>query len=515
MCSFKIRGAEDGFFTDFLTGEVRYHFNMPRPPSLDRLQQAPVLRKLPRRDLKRLLDRSRVREARAGTLLFEEGQPGHSAFLVLKGRIAVRRCLGDEEVVLIALRGPLEWVGEMALLEDGSRSASTVAQDDVRVLEVPREAFLGLLAQHGEAGLDLLRCVSERLRESDSVLIEALSKQAGSLVSANRRLRRENRTLRGSWKEEVGFEEFVGSSARAKGVRAAARRATRSESPVLLQGEPGTGKTLLARSIHAAGKSASGPFVVAYCRAVDELTLERELLGGATGMLPGGAPVRPGLVEQAGGGTLLLEEVEELSRALQGVLLRFLEIGRFERVGETRTREARVRVMATTTVDLEDAVREGGFRRDLLDRLCAIRIAVPPLRSRRRDIPEIAIHLLRDEAQRLGVPPLRLTSPALDRLSHYEFPGNLRELAGEVEHLYAALEPGSTVAAGDLSARIRQCDELEIRRYSPAVRAFKRRLISTVLAECDGHQARAAEELGLHRSNLSRIIRDLDLSDLV
>jgi len=434
---------------------------------------------------------------------------------VLKGRVAVRRRLGDEETVLIALRGPLEWVGEMALLEDASRSATTVAQDDVRALEVPREAFLEALALHGEAGFDLLRCVSERLRESDAVLIETLSKQTGTLASANRRLRRENRTLRSSRNEEAGFEEFVGSSAGAKSVRAGARRAARSETPLLFEGEPGTGKTLLARSIHAAGRSASGPLVIAYCSAGDELTLESELLGAAAGTLRGGAQGRPGLLEEAEGGSLLLEEVGGLSRALQGVLLRFLEVGHFERVGESRTREARVRVMATTSVDLEAAVREGRFRQDLLARLGAVRIAVPPLRTRRRDIPEIAIRLLRDEAQRWGVPPLRLGSPALERLTRYEFPGNLRELAGEVECLYSTLDPGATVAAGDLSARIRRCDELEIRRYSPAVRAFKRRLVSTVMAECDGHQATAAGELGLHRSNLSRIIRDLELSDIV
>lgn len=488
---------------------------MARSPNLDRLQQAPVLRKLPRRDLKWLLDRSRVREFSAGTLLFEEGEPGASAFLLLKGRIAVRRRVGDEETVLIALRGPLEWVGEMALLEDANRSASTSAQDDIRVLEVPREAFLEVLARRGEAGLDLLRCVSERLRESDSVLIEALRKQTGTLVSANRRLRRENRALRSSSVEEVGFEEFVGASDRAKSIRAAARRAARSESPVLLQGEAGTGKSLLARGIHAAGGSASRPFVVVYCAAADELRLESELLGHATGLLTAGAPGRPGLVEEADGGTLFFEEVGGLSRALQGVLLRLLETGRFERIGETRTREARVRVVATTTEGLEAAVREGRFRRDLLARLCAIPITLSPLRTRRRDIPEIVMHLLRDEAQRLGVSPLRLASPALDRLSRYEFPGNLRELAEEVERLYGTLEPGSTVAVGDLAARIRQSDELEIREYSPAVRAFKRRLVSTIVAECEGNQARAAEELGLHRSNLSRIIRDLDLLDVV
>jgi DNA-binding NtrC family response regulator len=472
-----------------------------------------VLRKLPRRDLRWLLDRSRVRELRAGTLLFEEGEPGASAFLLLKGRIAVRRWIGDEETVLIALRGPLEWIGEIALLEDAGRSASASAQDDIRVLEVPREAFLEVLARHGEAGLDLLRCVSERLRESDSVLIEALRKQTGTLVSANRRLRRENRVLRSSSVEDAGFEEFVGGSNRAKSIRAAARRAARSESPVLLQGEPGTGKTLLARGIHAASRSVGRPLVVVYCAAADELGLESELCGHAAGVLAAGAPGRPGLLEEADGGTLLLEEVGGLSRALQGVLLRLLESGGFERVGETRTREARVRVIATTTAGLEEAVREGRFRGDLLTRLGTMQITLSPLRTRRRDIAEIAMHLLRDQAQRRGVAPLRLTAPALDRLSRYPFPGNLRELAQEVERLYATLEPDSDVAASDLSARIRQCDELDIREYSPAVRAFKRRLVSTVVAECEGHQGRAAEELGLHRSNLSRIIRDLGLND--
>jgi len=479
------------------------------------MKQAPVLRKLSRRDLRWLLDRSRVREFRAGTLLFEEGEPGASAFLLLKGRIAVRRRLGDEETALIALRGPLEWVGEMALLEDANRSASTSAQDDIRVLEVPREVFLEVLARNGEAGLDLLRCVSERLRESDSVLIEALCKQTGTLVSANRRLRRENRTLRSASVEEVGLEEFVGTSDRARSVRAAARRAARSDSPVLLQGESGTGKTLLARGIHAAGGSASRPLVVVYCGAADETSLERELFGHAAGLLTTEAPGRPGLVEEARGGTLLLEEVGGLSRALQGVLLRLVETGCFERIGETRTREARIRVMATTTASLDEAVGEGRFRRDLLARLAAIQITLPPLRTRRRDIPEIAMHRLRDEAQRLGVSPLRLAPPALDRLTRYEFPGNLRELADEVERLYASLEPGSAVEVADLSARIRQSDELEIRQYSPAVRAFKRRLVSTIVEECGGHQGQAAEELGLHRSNLSRIIRDLDLLDVV
>jgi DNA-binding NtrC family response regulator len=305
--------------------------------------------------------------------------------------------------------------------------------------------------------------VSERLRESDSVLVEAIRKQTGTLVSANRRLRRENRALRKYSTEEVGFEGFGGSSERAKDVRAAARRAARSEVPVLLQGDPGTGKTFLARGIHATGKSESRPFAVAYCSAANELTLESELLGRAGGGLAGTSPPRPGLVEEAEGGTLLLEEVGGLSRALQGVLLRLLETGQFERVGETRSRQARVRVIATTGADLNAAVRDGSFRSDLLARLAAIRIAVPPLRARRRDIPEIALHMLREEAQRLGVAPLRLASPALDRLARHEYPGNLREMAGEVERLYATLEPGSTIEAGDLSPRIRQCDEAATR----------------------------------------------------
>ncbi len=216
-----------------------------------------------------------MREARVGTLLFEEGQPGHSAFLVLKGRIAVRRRIGDEETALIALRGPLEWVGEMALLEDGNRCASTVAQDDLRVLEVPREVFLEVLARHGEAGLDLLRCVSERLRESDAVLIEAIRKQRGTLVSANRRLRRENQTLRRYWaQEEVGFDDFVGSSDRAKRVRA--RRRWKPPGASQPRGEPAplppvAGDAGLALSLGTGALALSEIYVPQDLRAHDDV----------------------------------------------------------------------------------------------------------------------------------------------------------------------------------------------------------------------------------------------------
>jgi DNA-binding NtrC family response regulator len=390
-----------------------------------------------------------------------------------------------------------------------------VAEGRVRVLEIPRDQFLTVLGNHPEAGLDLLRSMSLRLRQSDASLVDAVRKRLGELVATTRRLGEENRALLGSLDREAGFQAFLGASRHAARVREEARNAATQPVPVLLTGEPGTGKDLVGRAIHAAGPRAGGPFLSVHCGLPGEAVLESELFGHAPGGLPGSGEARRGVLELARGGTLFLDAVNEMPRALQGVLLRFLEVGEYQRVGETSVRRSEVRIISATDADLGAAVREGRFRPDLRSRLEAIRIAIPPLRSRRQDIPLLAVHLMNRIAERLEFPPLELAPATLRTLSRHDLPGNADQLCEEMERLLRTFEAGHRVFPRDLAPAFLYGDPGSIDEYSDAVRAFKAQIISSAIEECGGHRARAAEKLGLHRSNLTRMIRDLGLDGLL
>lgn len=476
---------------------------------LEHLRQAPVLRRLPLGELDRLVRRSRVRELAPGERLIEEGAGGRSVFLILEGRLAVRQRIGQVEESLLALRGVGEWVGEMAFVDHGPRAASVAAEGAARVLEVPRDAFLELVSGRGDAALDLLRLVTSRLRESDGRHIELLRRKNDFLVAANDQLHQENRELRAEVDDRRGLERFLGGSTAARDVRDAVRRAAQSALPVLILGETGTGKELLARALHAGSAAASRAFVAVNCGLFSDTLLESELFGHARGAFTGASAAKRGLVEAADGGTLFLDEVADMPRPLQSALLRFLELGEYRRLGETQVRQARPRVLAATHVDLERAVDEGSFRRDLLYRLDVVRIRIPPLRERRDDIPVLVGHLVASIAERLGVEPLTISASALDLLCTGEYPGNVRELENEIERLYVSLEPGSRVERDHLSPELRGPGARPGERYAEAVRSFKAALVASALADAEGNRAQAARRLGLHRSNLARMIREL------
>jgi len=225
-----------------------------------------------------------------------------------------------------------------------------------------------------------------------------------------------------------------------------ARQVAQTSTPVLIRGETGTGKERLARAIHLWSPRESRPFVTLNCAAIPENLMESELFGHVRGAFTGAARDRPGRFQIANRGTLLLDEVGELPPALQAKLLRVLQEGTFEPVGSDRTVKVDVRVVAATHVDLESAVASGRFREDLYYRLAVFPLALPPLRDRLEDLPRLCEHILAEQATRIGRRGIRLGPDALDRLSGYAFPGNLRELSNLLERA-AILSGGGVVDA--------------------------------------------------------------------
>jgi NtrC-family two-component system response regulator AlgB len=230
-------------------------------------------------------------------------------------------------------------------------------------------------------------------------------------------------------------------------------RAAASEATVLIRGESGTGKGVLARAIHARSPRSAGPFVTVHCPSLSAELLESELFGHVKGAFTGAVHDTVGKVAVAEGGTLFLDEVGEMPVAPQSKLLRLLQEKRYERVGETRTRVSDARILAATNRDLQSAVAAGGFREDLLYRLNVIEVEVPPLRRRRQDIPPLAGHLLGFFARQSGKSGLRFTAEAQEALTRYPWPGNVRELRNAIER-GVILCTGATVGLTDLPSQM-------------------------------------------------------------
>jgi len=259
-------------------------------------------------------------------------------------------------------------------------------------------------------------------------------------------LRRDNQALRNALDVPVLLESKSPAMRRALGT---ARLAAGSDAGVLLLGESGTGKNVLARVIHAWSHRAAGPFVTISCTTLAEHLLESELFGHVKGAFTGAWKDKPGRLEAAAGGTLFLDEVGELAPQLQAKLLRFLEERRFERVGDTRTIEVDARIVAATNRDLDAEVGAGRFRDDLFYRLAVVSFALPPLRERREDLPTLVDHLLEVLATRHRRPLPAIEPAAREALVAYDWPGNVRELANALERALV-LSRGDGITAESL-----------------------------------------------------------------
>ena len=281
---------------------------------------------------------------------------------------------------------------------------------------------------------------------------EELSMMMQKIVS-QQDLVRENIVLRQALKQEYRFRDLVSKSPAMQSVFELAKTAARSNSTILVLGESGSGKEVLARAIHAESPRAQGPFVAVSCAALTETLLESELFGHEKGAFTGAVARRKGKFEAAHGGTLFLDEVGDIGPKLQLDLLRVLEDRKFHRIGGNEPIAVDVRIVAATNRDLKKAVAQGAFREDLFYRLNVIPITLPPLRERREDIPLLVRHFLLKFSERHGRPVTAVTDRAMDRLVDYAFPGNVRELENLVERaVILAPDCGAPIDLGHLFA---------------------------------------------------------------
>jgi two-component system NtrC family response regulator len=331
-------------------------------------------------------------------------------------------------------------------------------------------------------------------------------------------LLRENLRLSQTLAHQYRFDQLIGKSPVMQEVFEKITRVTGSKSPVLITGESGSGKELVARAVHFNGPRGGRPFLPINCGALTVTLAESELFGHERGAFTGASARHLGLFEQANGGTLFLDEIAELPLALQVKLLRVLDSQELRRVGSEKAVAVDVRILTATNRDLKTDVQAGRFREDLFFRLSVVRIDVPPLRERPEDIPLLAEACLKSLVKEGGVRGSRFSAAALDLLARHAWPGNVRELENVVAHA-ALMSKGEEIQPEDLPLELAATGEWlsALARLLPpkallddTLTAIERHLISRALAESNGVQARAAELLGISRSLLQYKLKALN-----
>jgi DNA-binding NtrC family response regulator len=333
----------------------------------------------------------------------------------------------------------------------------------------------------------------------DNARLSAILKtqiELGRALRKGQRLEEENRTLRAE-----RFPQLIAQSAAMRPVLDVISRVGPSDANVLITGENGTGKGLVAQTLHSVSLRSTRPLVTVNTGGLAEGVFESELFGHVKGAFTDAKVDRVGRFEMAEGGTLFLDEIANISQALQAKLLRTIESGEFERVGSSKTRRVDVRVFSATNADLHAAVAEGRFRQDLLFRLNTIEIRLPPLRDRREDIPVLASHFLRQHAEHYRKPLTGFDESAIKALLAHLWPGNVRELDHAVERA-VLMAQGETVRAADLGLRAGREGPPRIEEMS--LEDVEALLIKKALARFNGNVSHAANALGLSRSALYR-----------
>ncbi len=403
-----------------------------------------------------------------------------------------------------------------AMSDDEFGSAKSVMHLKVSsVICVPlldRGRLLGLIYVGNDSIRDLFQ--DQTLR-----VLTVFSSQA-SLIVANalllNELRHDNKRLSDRL-EQYRFGEIVGTSAPMQAVFRKVEKISPTDISVLITGETGTGKELIAREIHNRSPRAGKPFITINCGAIPENLLESELFGHKKGAFTDAVQDRRGLFEEASGGTLFLDEIGELPLGLQVKLLRVLEDEKIRRLGETRDVQVDVRIIAATHRDLLNETKAGRFREDLFYRLNVLPIHCPPLRERREDVPLLIDHFLSRNNARLGTDIRGIDTEARRLLYEYAWPGNVRELENEVQRLVIQAEPGAIVGPELLSGEIRQVEGVineagaEKGALKDRVEQVEKFILLEALREHNNNKTSAAKALGITREGLHKKLKQLGI----
>jgi two-component system nitrogen regulation response regulator NtrX len=328
-----------------------------------------------------------------------------------------------------------------------------------------------------------------------------------------RQLEADNQRLR----QQLDDCVMIGESVPMRALRQQIAVAAPTNGRILIYGESGTGKELVARSIHHSSARASMPFVALNCAAIPEELIESELFGHTKGAFTGATQAKRGKFEQADGGTLLLDEVSDMSLKVQAKVLRVLEEQRFEPVGSNTTVKVDVRIIAATNKRLDEEIERGSFRADLFYRLNVIPFEVPPLRERREDIPLLIDHFNRKYSAEYNRAPRIFAAAAIEQMASHAWPGNVRELRNTVERV-VIMSTKEAIAAQDLPLLgslegVKMPASYNFTSYREGREAYERNYIIRKIAECDGNITRTAEALGIDRSHLYRRMKALGISD--
>ncbi len=402
--------------------------------------------------------------------------------------------------VLHHLRGVLRRRGlELTLVERKPSEATAVFAP--LVLELPDGAGLAV--------------ITPNLHQPELGLVEAMLGEAAADVAAVVCARDGDDEPAPTTGRRTGYHGIFGVAPSMQDLYALLERFARSASTVLVQGENGTGKELVARAIHDVSDRRDKRFVVTNCSAFNDNLLDSELFGHKRGAFTGASADKPGLFEVADTGTFFLDEIGDMSPALQVKVLRVLQEGTFTRVGDTEMRKVDVRIIAATNRDLAAMVADGRFREDLFYRIHVLNVTLPPLRERPEDIPLLVETFL---GRQKRARPKKLAQECAALMAMYPWPGNVRELENEVERLVVLAGEAGVIGVDLLSPRIRQWSpsdepvaEADSGSLPAALEALERKMIGAAMRRHGGNKTRAAEELKVSRRNLIRLVQKYQL----